>query len=508
MITLDGKTLTLKKLVRIALNSKKVAISPLNKKGIDDARNYIMEVVKGKKPIYGINTGFGHLANVMIDENKLEQLQTNLLMSHACGVGKALDKHYVRAMMALRINALIQGFSGISYETINQMVLLLNNDIIPVVYEKGSLGASGDLALLSHMSLPLLGLGEVIYQNKIMSAKKAYLMAGLKPLEKLNPKEGLSLINGTQAMSAVGGLNLVLAFKLLNLANLSLSLTMEALGSSATVFDEKVHLLRKQSGQIRVAKHIKTLLNGSLNTTTNTAPKIQDAYSLRCSPQVHGACLGVLWHTKEIVTNEFNAVTDNPLVFAKTQEIISAGNFHGEPLALAFDYLAMAISELASISERRIERLVNPQLNGGLPPFLTENSGLNSGFMIIQYTAAALVSENKVLSHPASVDSIPSSANQEDHVSMGSISALKLKEINANTRKVIALEILTALQAADLKGTSGYGIITKRAYNLIRKHIPFIPNDELMYPHIQKIESLLEDDAFYQALFEGVDLIE
>ena len=352
------------------------------------------------------------------------------------------------------------------------------------------------------MSLPLLGMGEVIYQNKIIKAETAYQHLGLEPLPKLYPKEGLSLINGTQGMSAIGGLALNEAFKLLNLANLALTLTMEALEGLTSAYDEKVQQLRKQDGQIAVAKQLRTLLKGSVYATKYSKEKVQDAYSLRCGPQVHGASLGVFWHVKEIVENEFNAVTDNPLVFIAEDEVISAGNFHGQPLALAFDYLAIAVSELANISERRIERLVNPQLNNGLPPFLTKHSGLNSGFMIVQYTAASLVSENKSLSHPASVDSIPSSANQEDHVSMGSISARKARDIIENTRKVIAMELLTACQALDFKGIEGAGKIAQQTHRLIRTKIPFIANDEALYPHLQKIEKQHLDYNFYSNLFK------
>lgn len=508
MIILDGKNLSLESLKKIALNKAKISIAKENKKLIDEASDYVSLVVKGKEPVYGINTGFGHLSQVMIDEDKLEELQVNLLMSHACGVGNILSEEKVRAMLVLRINALIQGYSGIRYETIMQMVLLLNENIIPVVYEQGSLGASGDLALLSHMSLPLLGLGEVFYKGEKMAASKAYELAGLKPLKNLHPKEGLSLINGTQAMSSIGGLALYDSFKLLNLSNLSLSLTMEALEGLTDAYDHKVHDIRKQVGQSVVAKQVNELLKDSKNPIIGKTKKVQDAYSLRCSPQVHGATLKALWHIKDVVETEFNAVTDNPLVFVKEKEIISAGNFHGEPLAFAFDYLGIVVSELANISERRLERLVNPQLNNGLPPFLTKLSGLNSGFMIVQYTAASLVSENKVLAHPASVDSITSSANQEDHVSMGSISARKARDIVSNTYKVIAMEILTALQAIDFKDLNNLSSNSKKVYDLFREHVPFIEHDEIMYPHIHKIENLLLDDEFYSKLFEGVELID
>lgn len=508
MIILDGKSLSLNDLINISKNKCSVKIHPDNKELISNSSNYIEKVVQGEKAVYGINTGFGHLSQIMIENDKLEDLQTNLLMSHACGVGNILNIETVRAMIVLRVNALIQGYSGIKYETINQMLLLLNNGITPVVYEQGSLGASGDLALLSHMSLPLLGLGEVFYKGKQMAASEAYKLSGLKPLKKLAPKEGLSLINGTQAMSAIGGIALNDSFKLLNLANLALSLTIEALDGLSCAFNDLVHQVRKQKGQIIVARQVKKMIEESNNVSRGALNKVQDAYSIRCSPQVHGASLNALWHIKETVNNEFNAVTDNPLVFVDEEKIISAGNFHGQPLALSFDYLAIAVSELANISERRIERLVNPQLNNGLPPFLTNSYGLNSGFMIVQYTAASLVSENKVLSHPASVDSITSSANQEDHVSMGSISARKARDIVNNTYKVIAMEFLTATQALGFKDINDLSCNSKRVYKLIRKHIPFIEKDEVMFPHIHKIEKLIKDENFYNELFKGVDLID
>ena len=507
-IILNGKSFSLSDLVKVTKGNAIVTIAKENETLVNKANAYVLKVAKEEKAVYGINTGFGVLANVKIPSDKLSDAQLNLLKSHACGVGKKLPEKTVRAMMALRVNALIQGNSGISLQTINQILLLLNNNIIPIIYEQGSLGASGDLALLSHMALPLLGLGEVTYRGKTMPASEAYKLSDLKPLEKLGPKEGLSLINGTQAMSAIGGLTLVDAFKLLNLANIAVTLTYEALDGLACTFDPLVHIARKQQGQITVAKQIANMLKGSKNTLRGEKVKVQDAYSLRCAPQVHGATLGALLHIKDVVTNEFNAVTDNPLVFSDENKIISAGNFHGEPLAFAFDYLAIAISELANISERRIERLVNPNLNNGLPAFLTTNSGINSGFMIVQYTAASLVSENKVLSHPASVDSIPSSANQEDHVSMGAISARKAGDVIRNTRKVIAMELLTAAQALGFKDESDLSPYAKHVYTLIRKHIPFITEDAIMYPYIHKVERLLADESFYNELIKGVHEIE
>ncbi len=508
MITLDGKSLSLKNLIRIARDFEEISLSDASQVKINQASSFVDSLVKKGTPTYGINTGFGDLANVSIKHEELEKLQVNLLKSHACGMKDPLPIETVRAMMVLRINALIQGYSGIRLETLSLLLKLLNENIIPVVFEQGSLGASGDLALLSHMSLPLLGLGEVYYQNKRMSSLEALTLAGMKPLDKLYPKEGLSLINGTQAMSAIGGLVLYDAFRLMQYANLALSLTMEALESIIDAFDPKIQMVRPHLGQIEVASHVRSYLKSSKNVTHQCEKRVQDAYSIRCAPQVHGASLDVFHHVLNILDIEMNAVTDNPIVFDESQEAISAGNFHGQPLALGFDYIALAISELANISERRIERLVNPKLNNGLPPFLTKHSGVNSGFMIVQYTAASIVSENKVLSHPASVDSIPSSANQEDHVSMGSISVRKAKDILENTRRVIALEIFAACQALHFNGKDQLGEKTKVAFDFFSKHIPFIEEDTVMYPYMHKIENLLKDKKTYDDLFEGDDIFE
>lgn len=508
MIILDGQSLTLNQLVSIARHHEGVKLSESSIKLVNKSSLFVGDLLNSKKAVYGINTGFGDLANVKIENEELSLLQLNLLKSHACGVGNPLNIETVRAMLVLRINALIQGYSGTRIETLNLMLTFLEKNIIPVVFEKGSLGASGDLALLSHMSLPLLGLGEVFYEHKRMSADQALKLAGVKPLTHLAPKEGLSLINGTQGMSAIGALVLYDAFKLLKFANLSLSLTMEGLEAIIDAFDPKIQTVRHHLGQISIAKDINTILSGSLNITHQGEKRVQDAYSIRCAPQVHGASLDAFNHVLDIVNKEMNAVTDNPILFVDENQAISAGNFHGQPLALGFDYLALAIAELANISERRLERLVNPKLNNGLPPFLTRQSGLNSGFMIVQYTAASLVSENKVLAHPASVDSIPSSANQEDHVSMGSISTRKVRDILENTRKVIALEIFAATQAIHFRGSDKLGNKTKIAFDLFSKHIPFIESDTIMYPYIHKIDKLLKDEKVYETIFKGEPIYE
>jgi histidine ammonia-lyase len=502
MIVLDGASLTLEQLKRIAIDQEEVSIHPDNLILVEQARQLVKEMANGDEPIYGVNTGFGHLSSVKIDKRELSELQANLLMSHACGVGEPLPKSTVRAMMALRINALIQGYSGLRVETILKLLTYLNHDVIPIVYEKGSLGASGDLALLSHMSLPLIGLGEVEYKGIRYAAKEGLDQAGLCPLDGLKAKEGLSLINGTQAMTAIGGLVLEEAYHLLKMTNLALSLTMEALNGIVDAFDPRVHAIRKQTGQIKVAQDVLRYLEGSYATTHQNDIRVQDAYSLRCAPQVHGATRDALDHIKLIVEREMNAVTDNPILFVHEKQAISAGNFHGQPLALGFDYLGIALSELANISERRIERMVNPHLSGGLPPFLATYSGLHSGLMIVQYTAASLVSENKVFAHPASVDSIPSSANQEDHVSMGSISARKAKMILENVRKVIAMEMFVACQAIDMRGEKRLGHVTQRAYDAIRSHIPTLDQDVVLYPYLHDMERLLTDPSFKNMIFK------
>ncbi len=502
MIILDGRSLNLETFMQVARFKEEVMLSKESKVLVQKARDYVDHVVESEKPVYGINTGFGKLSDVPINKCDVSHLQKNLLMSHACGVGSPLSDEIVRGMMVLRINALIKGYSGVRLETLDKLVEMLNKDVCPVVFEKGSLGASGDLAPLSHMSLPIIGLGEVYYLGKRMDTMDAFIKAEILPLEGLKAKEGLSLINGTQAMTSIGAIALYDAMKLSKLSNISLSLTMEATRSIIDAFDYRVHEVRGHQGQIQVARDIVTYLEGSKNITSQGQERNQDAYSIRCAPQVHGASLDAFEFIKEKIEIEMNAVTDNPIIFADDDTAISAGNFHGQPLALVFDYLGIAISELANISERRIERMVNPALSNGLPAFLVKEPGINSGFMIVQYSAASLVSENKVLAHPASVDSIPSSANQEDHVSMGTIGARKATEILNNARKVVAMEFFTACQAIDIKGNLQLGKYTLKAYNKIREYIPFIDHDEVMYQFIHTCDDLLASDELYESIFK------
>lgn len=502
MVLLNGNGLQLETFIRIARYHEKVEISKEQQELVQKANDFVQAVVESEKPVYGINTGFGKLSDVPINKKDTAKLQENLLKSHACGVGEPFSEEIVRGMMVLRVNALVRGNSGIRLEVIEKLVEMLNKNVVPVVFEQGSLGASGDLAPLSHMSLPLIGLGECFYKGKRMPTKEAFGKAMIHPIPRLAAKEGLCLINGTQAMTSVGALVVYDGIRLLRLANVSLSMTLEALQGIIDAYHEKVHQVRGHIGQLEIARAVRNHLHQSGNITHQGDLRVQDAYSLRCAPQVHGASWDALQFIREKVEIELNAVTDNPIILIDEGIAISAGNFHGQPLALPFDYLGIALSEIANIAERRIERMVNPQLSEGLPAFLLINPGLNSGFMIVQYSAASLVSENKVLSHPSSVDSIPSSANQEDHVSMGTIGARKAMSIFKNTRRVIAMEFLTAAQALNLRGFDKLGSDTNKAFTFIREHIPFLEQDEIMYEFIHKMDTLLENESLYNAIFK------
>ncbi|MFA5006724.1 MAG: histidine ammonia-lyase [Candidatus Izemoplasmatales bacterium] len=503
MLHLNGSDLDLQGFIRVARRNEGVAISADSMERTKIARAFVDAVADAGTPVYGINTGFGKLSDVKIAKRDVGLLQKNLIMSHACGVGNPLPVDAVRGMMLLRVNALVKGYSGVRPETVLKLVEFLNRGITPVVYEKGSLGASGDLAPLSQMCLPLLALGEVWVDGKRLPALEGLAQKGVAPIESLGAKEGIALINGTQAMTAIGALALYDCFRLARQADLAASLTFEALGGIPASLDPRVHALRNQSGQIDSAKRILANLAGSKHLTRPGEKRVQDAYSLRCAPQVHGASLGAFRYVKGIVEAEMNAVTDNPIVFPDAGDAVSAGNFHGQPLALAFDYLGIAVAELADISERRLERLVNPQLSEGLPPFLGTNCGVNSGFMIVQYSAASLVSENKVLAHPASVDSIPSSANQEDHVSMGTIAARKALEIVGNVRKVIAMETMSACQAIDLRPAAELGAFTTKAHAAFRRRIPKVESDVVMYPLIEAADGFLRSEDYDREVYGG-----
>ncbi|WP_250673478.1 histidine ammonia-lyase [Paraclostridium ghonii] len=504
-IIIDGRDLTIEDIVNVSRNGYKVELSEEALKKVKVARELVEKFVDKQKVVYGITTGFGKFSDVVISKEETHDLQRNLIISHACGVGKPFEEDVVRAIMLLRINNLSKGHSGVRMETLNTLVNMLNNNVCPVIPEKGSLGASGDLAPLSHMVLTMIGEGEAIYEGEMMPSAQAMKLAGVDVLPELSSKEGLALINGTQVMTAVGALTTYDAINLLKLSDVALSMTMESLNGITCAMDERVHLVRAHKGQINTARNVLEILNGSEMTTKQGDLRVQDAYSLRCAPQIHGASKDAIEYVKNKINIEINSVTDNPIIFTEGEDVISGGNFHGQPMALSFDFLGIALAEIANISERRLERLVNPALSNGLPAFLTKKGGVNSGFMIVQYSAASLVSENKVLAHPASVDSIPSSANQEDHVSMGTIAARKAKEIMENTRNVLAMEILGAAQAIDLRGKKKLGVGTEAAYNVIRSHTKCIEEDIVMYKEINKCEDIIKQNLIVEAVEKALD---
>ena len=489
MVTIENGKLTIEEFIRVAREKETLTLSEATRQRILASRKMLEKAAAGTQAVYGVNTGFGKFSEVKIGKDELKKLQRNLILSHACGIGNPMRTEEVRGLMVLRINALSRGYSGIRLETVETLTEMLNKGVHPVIPEKGSLGASGDLAPLAHMVLTLIGEGEAEYNGQIIPSREAMKLAGISPVE-LEAKEGLALINGTQALTSIGALAFYDAYRALKTANLSAALTMEALRGITTAFDARLHEVRGHKGQIDIAKEMLELLEGSTSVTRQNDIRVQDAYSIRCIPQVHGAIKDTLDYAREKITIEINAVTDNPIVLNE-DEIYSGGNFHGEPMALLFDYLAIAASELANISERRLERLVNYQLND-LPAFLAPSGGLNSGFMIAQYSAAALVSENKVLSHPASVDSIPSSANQEDHVSMGNTAARKLRDIVENTRRVLAIEAFAACQAIDFREGLKLGVRTSELYEKIREEVPFIKEDVIMYEQMNKVYDILD----------------
>ncbi len=495
-VILDGNNLTIEEVVKVARNGYIVELSQKSIDKIKRSRAIVDKFVENEKVVYGITTGFGKFSDVFISKEETKKLQRNLIISHSCGVGTPLDEEIVRAVMLLRANALAKGNSGIRLNTVNTLIKMLNEGVHPVMPEKGSLGASGDLAPLAHMVLVMLGEGEAFYKGKRMTGSKAMKLGDIQTVE-LTSKEGLALINGTQVMTAIGALTVYDSQQLLKIADIVSALTIEALNGIVTAFDRKIHIVRNHKGQLITAENLLKLLKNSKMTTKQGEIRVQDAYTLRCIPQIHGASKDAVEFVADKVSIEINSATDNPLIFPEEEVVISGGNFHGQPVAMSFDFLGIALSELANASERRLERLVNPALSG-LPAFLVKNGGLNSGFMIVQYSAASLVSENKVLSHPASVDSIPSSANQEDHVSMGTIAARKAREILKNTSSVIAMELLAACQAIDLRGNKGLGKGTKEAYRIVREIIDELVDDTIMYKEINKCTDLIKSKAIIE----------
>ena len=455
---------------------------------IEKSSSYLEERLgRTNETVYGVNTGFGSLSNIRIEDEGLEELQSNLILSHACGTGKRVPENIVRAMLCLKVWNMLYGNSGVQKETVLRLVDHFNRDVLPVVYTQGSLGASGDLAPLAHLCLPLIGEGEVIFDGKEMSAKEALDSLGWQPLQ-LKMKEGLALLNGTQFMSAYGAYCVFHAERLGFLADLVGAIALDAYGGLTAPFDSSVHAVRPHPGQIESARRLRTILDES-PLANEEKEHIQDPYSFRCMPQVHGASIDAIEHVKQVVERELNSVSDNPLIFPDEDKIISAGNFHGQPLAINYDYLSIALAELANISERRTFQLIMGK--NGLPVYLVKKPGLHSGFMIPQYTSAGIVSQNKQLCSPASVDSIVSSNGQEDHVSMGANAATKLYEVVENVYQVLAIELFTAAQALDFRRPKKSSPVIEAFIEEYRKLVPFLHEDEQMHPHMVNTKSWL-----------------
>jgi len=491
-LALKGQALSIEEIASVAREGRKVVIAEEARPRMDASRAIVDAVVTSGETAYGINTGFGKLAEIRISSVDLNALQHNLVRSHACGLGDPLPEPETRAMLLLRANVLAKGYSGVRPIVVETLVSLLNHGIHPIVPARGSVGASGDLAPLAHLALALIGEGEVLYQGKRISACHALQAAGLEPL-KLAAKEGLALLNGTQAMAATGALALDRALRVTELFDLAGAMSLEALRGTPTAFDERIHTVRPHRGQIDAAAHLRRLLEESeiRESHRNNDPRVQDAYCLRCMPQVHGAARGVLAHVREVIEIETGSATDNPLIFAADilhdDEILSGGNFHGAPLALALDYAAIAMTDLMSISERRIDRLINPDINEGLPPFLSDTPGVSSGLMIAHVAAAALLNEAKVLSHPASVDSVPTSGGKEDHVSMGMTSALKLRQVVENAERVLAIELMSAAQGLDYRHPLRAAREVEHARATIRETLPRLAEDRVLSGDIEQL---------------------
>ena len=510
-IIINGKNLTIEEVIRVCRGMENVEIAPDACKDVKKGRDYIENKLDEGAIIYGLTTGFGQFANVFVSREETVDLQTNLIESHTCALGEPYDRKYVRAAMLLRCNALVHGNSGIRLDTIQTMLDMLNAGIHPVVPCKGSVGSSGDLAPLSCIALGLIGKGNVEYKGKIVPAKEAMDAEGIEPV-RLAAKEGLALNNGTQMMTAVGVNVLWDAMRLAKLSDLACAMTGESLHAITAAYDSRVHELRGHDGQITSARNLLNILDGSNNAMREQPTKVQDAYSLRCAPQVHGASRDAFKYVRDAVSKEINAVTDNPIVFPDDDQVISGGNFHGQPMAIAFDLLKIAISELASISERRTERLVNPALSEGLPGFLTKHGGVCSGFMIAQYASASMVSENKIYDHPACVDSIPTSGNQEDHVSMGTTAARTAAMVLDNAQKVLGVEFACAAQAIWLRQEIGESKLenlapaVKKAYDFIRTKSDPVDKDVVLHDELIKFDEMIKDNSLLEAVEEVVEI--
>ena len=490
-VVLDGRSLVLAALDAVCLRDARVALDPRARDAVNASRAGIEAILAAGETVYGVNTGFGHLANVRVASDDLARLQQNLLRSHAVGVGGPFGRATTRAIMLLRANVLAAGHSGVRAEVLDTLLQLLNRGITPWLPRQGSVGASGDLAPLAHLALVLIGEGSVHGPDgERTPAAPALEAAGIIPIA-LAAKEGLALINGTQAMTGLGSLVVNRCRRLADSADVVGALSVEAQLGSHTPFDPRLHALRPHPGQIASARRLRALLQGgSIAGSHEDCEKVQDAYSFRCMPQVHGAARDAFDQAAVVLGREINSVTDNPTVFADTGEVLSGGNFHGQPVAMVLDYLALGASEIGSIAERRIEQLVNPKLSG-LPPFLVEEPGLNSGFMMAQVTAAALVSESKLLCHPASADSIPTSANQEDHVSMGPIAARKAFRILENSEQILGIELLVACQAVDMHAPLGPSPALRAVHRAVRECVPYLDADRVLHPELEEAARLV-----------------
>jgi histidine ammonia-lyase len=500
-IRLTGDDLRIGDVWEVAIGEADAALSDDARTKMRAARELVERAAHGtSEHTYGINTGFGRFVSQSIPEEQTEELQLRLLRSHACGVGEPYPTEIVRAAMLLRANALAKGNSGARIDTVELLLECLSRGVLPRVPSRGSVGASGDLAPLAHLALPLVGEGEAWYRGELLPGAEALAAAGLEPT-RLAAKEGLSLVNGTQFMAAYGALGVVRARRLAKAADIGCALSLEALQGSRTSFIPQIHRLRPLRGQSDSAANVLRLLEGSaINEAHKWCDKVQDAYSLRCAPQVHGATRDLLDYVEGTVAVELNAATDNPLVLVEDELLVSNGNFHGQPVAFALDALAMACSELANISERRVERLVNPNLSDGLPAFLTADGGLNSGFMIPQYVAAALVSENKSLCHPASVDSIPTSAGQEDHVSMGNAAGLKAWQVLANSEGALAIELLAGAQGVEFLAPLEPGVGVKATHAFVRSLSPRLGDDRPLSADIEAVAHAIRDGSLIAAV--------
>jgi len=502
-LVLDGQPLTLSEIESVASGFRLVTIAPEAIARVAQSRQVIESILETGQIVYGVNTGFGKLADVRIPAGRLAQLQTNLVRSHACGLGEPFSEAESRAMLLLRANVLAKGLSGIRTELLQLLVAMLNAGVHPIIPAKGSVGASGDLAPLAHLALVVIGEGEATFQGRRQPGAEALAAAGLAPLP-LAAKEGLALLNGTQAMTAVGALTVAHAGRLAQIADLAGAMSLEALMGTPVAFDPRIHLARPHPGQLASAANLTEILAGSQiresHRSRSVDPRVQDAYCLRCMPQVHGAARGVLAHVTNILETESGSATDNPLVFAAEREteaeVLSGGNFHGAPLSYAFDYAAIALTDLASISERRIDRLINPDINEGLPAFLCADAGLSSGYMIAHVTAAALLNECKVLAHPSSTDSVPTSGGKEDHVSMGMTGALKLRQIVQNMEVILAIEMMCAAQGLDYRQPLQPGPAVARAHATIRALVPHLDEDRILAPDIEVIAEAIRHRQF------------